>query len=340
MNVLLTGGAGYIGSHTALDLINQGHKVTILDNLVNSKISVIESIGSISSNKPDFVEIDILDSKKVQQAIEKFNINAVIHFAGYKAVGESVLHPIKYYKNNVQGTISLLEAMKKCNIFKLVFSSSATVYGDPKFLPITEHHPVNPCNPYGMSKFFVEKILMDLSNANEDWNIVNLRYFNPVGSHHSGMIGDYPNGIPNNLMPFINQVASKTQPFLKIFGDDYHTPDGTGIRDYIHIEDLSEAHLAALNWLNTSSDESRDNFNTFNIGTGVGYSVMEIINAYQSANHIEIPYKIVSRRPGDIASCYSDPSKAKKVLNWHASRTLEDMCSSAWKFQVQSVNFA
>lgn len=340
MNVLLTGGCGYIGSHTAVKLISQGHKVIILDNLVNSKLSVLDRIESISSYKPYFLEIDILDTNKVQQTIENFDINAVIHFAGLKSVGESVFHPIKYYKNNLQGTISLIEAMKKCNIFKLVFSSSATVYGDPKFLPITEHHPINPYNPYGMSKFFIEQILMDLAKANENWKIVNLRYFNPVGSHHSGMIGDYPNGIPNNLMPFINQVASKIQPCLKIFGDDYKTPDGTGIRDYIHIEDLSEAHLAALNWLNTSADTFQDNFNTFNIGTGVGYSVKEIINAYQKVNNIEIPYKIVSRRPGDVASCYSDPSKAKIMLNWHASRTLEDMCSSAWKFQMQSLNLS
>lgn len=335
MNVLLTGGMGYIGSHTALLLINQGHQVTILDNLANSKISVLDNLQLITSFRPNFIQADVLDTSSVEKAIQEFTINAVIHFAGVKAVGESVENPLKYHKNNVQGTISLIEAMKNCNIKNLVFSSSATVYGVPSFLPINEEHPINPNNPYGKSKFYIEQILTDIAQSDEDWNIVNLRYFNPVGSHASGLIGDDPNGIPNNLMPYINQVASKHRPHLNIFGNDYKTSDGTGIRDYIHVEDLSDAHLAALHWINRSQNNSLLNINTFNIGTGVGYSVMEIIQAYENINKIEIPYKITPRRLGDIASCYSDPSKAQKLLHWKAKRTLEDMCSSSWKFQRQ-----
>jgi len=335
VNVLLTGGMGYIGSHTALLLINQGHQVTILDNLANSKISVLDNLQLITSFRPNFIQADVLDTSSVEKAIQEFTINAVIHFAGVKAVGESVENPLKYHKNNVQGTISLIEAMKNCNIKNLVFSSSATVYGVPSFLPINEEHPINPNNPYGKSKFYIEQILTDIAQSDEDWNIVNLRYFNPVGSHASGLIGDDPNGIPNNLMPYINQVASKHRPHLNIFGNDYKTSDGTGIRDYIHVEDLSDAHLAALHWINRSQNNSLLNINTFNIGTGVGYSVMEIIQAYENINKIEIPYKITPRRLGDIASCYSDPSKAQKLLHWKAKRTLEDMCSSSWKFQRQ-----
>lgn len=335
MNVLLTGGMGYIGSHTALLLINQGHQVTILDNLANSKISVLDNLQLITSFRPNFIQADVLDTSSVEKAITEFTINAVIHFAGVKAVGESVEDPLKYHKNNVQGAISLIEAMKNCNIKNLVFSSSATVYGVPSFLPITEEHPINPNNPYGNSKFYIEQILTDIAQSDQDWNIVNLRYFNPVGSHASGLIGDDPNGIPNNLMPYINQVASKHRPYLNIFGNDYKTSDGTGIRDYIHVEDLSDAHLAALHWINRSQNNSLLNINTFNIGTGVGYSVMEIIQAYENVNKIEIPYKITPRRLGDIASCYSDPSKAQKLLHWKATRTLEEMCSSSWKFQRQ-----
>ena len=326
---------GYIGSHTALLLINQGHQVTILDNLANSKISVLDNLQLITSFRPNFIQADVLDTSSVEKAIQEFTINAVIHFAGVKAVGESVENPLKYHKNNVQGTISLIEAMKNCNIKNLVFSSSATVYGVPSFLPINEEHPINPNNPYGKSKLYIEQILTDIAQSDEDWNIVNLRYFNPVGSHASGLIGDDPNGIPNNLMPYINQVASKHRPHLNIFGNDYKTSDGTGIRDYIHVEDLSDAHLAALHWINRSQNNSLLNINTFNIGTGVGYSVMEIIQAYENINKIEIPYKITPRRLGDIASCYSDPSKAQKLLHWKAKRTLEDMCSSSWKFQRQ-----
>ena len=333
MNVLLTGGMGYIGSHTALRLIEQGHQVTIFDNLTNSNASVLNSIQSISLTKPNFVQGDILDTAIVENTLNKFKINAVIHLAGLKAVGESVLTPLSYYKNNVQGTISLLDAMLSCNIGTLVFSSSATVYGAPTHLPITEEHPTDPNNPYGRTKLYIEKILMDTAQSNKDWNVINLRYFNPVGSHPSGLIGDSPNGIPNNLMPYINQVASKLRPFLNIFGDDYITPDGTGVRDYIHIEDLSDAHLDALNWIHDLQKDTTTNVSTFNIGTGLGYSVLDIIKAYEKINNLEIPYRISSRRKGDIASSYADPTKANSVLGWKASRTLEDMCYSAWNFQ-------
>ena len=335
MNILLTGGMGYIGSHTALSLLEQGHEVTILDNLINSNISVLHSIQSISSAQLNFVQGDVLDTAIVKETLKKFDINAVIHLAGLKAVGESVMNPLIYYKNNIQGTISLIEAMLSCNISALVFSSSATVYGVPYYLPINEEHPTNPNNPYGRSKLYIEQILMDIAQANQDWTIVNLRYFNPVGSHSGGLIGDYPNGVPNNLMPYINQVASGQRPFLNIFGDDYDTPDGTGIRDYIHVEDLSDAHLAALNWINVPQKNAVSNIHNFNIGTGTGYSVLEIIKTYERVNGLKIPYRITARREGDIASSYADPKKANTKLDWEAIRSLEDMCYSAWNFQKE-----
>ena len=333
MKVLLTGGMGYLGSHTALSLLEQGHEVTIFDNLSNSNASVLENIANIASGKPNFVHGNILDTSLVKNTIDTFKIEAVIHLAGLKAVGESVLEPLMYYQNNVQGTISLLDAMLSCNIGRLVFSSSATVYGIPQYLPLDEEHPINPYNPYGNSKFFIEQMLRDIANSNKDWTIVNLRYFNPVGSHISGLIGDNPKGIPNNLMPYINQVASNQRPFLNVFGGDYETPDGTGVRDYIHVEDLSEAHLAALNLIKTSQKHGDTNMHTLNIGTGVGYSVLDIIRAYERVNDLKIPYKITARRAGDIAACYANPTKANTILGWKASRTLEDMCGSAWNFQ-------
>ncbi len=336
MNVLLTGGMGYIGSHTALSLIENGHDVTILDNLSNSSASVLQKIKSITSVQPNFVECDILETNLLKKSMQKFNIDSVIHLAGLKAVGESVLNPMTYFKNNVQGTLSLLEAMQSCNITLLVFSSSATVYGTPKYLPLNESHPTNPCNPYGNSKFLIEKILTDVANSNKFWNIITLRYFNPVGSHESGLIGDNPNGIPNNLMPYINQVAANQLPFLNVYGDDYETPDGTGIRDYIHVEDLSEAHLAALMSIGSSAKSDQSYINTFNVGTGVGYSVLDLLKTFENINKVEIPYKITPRRKGDIAVCYSDPTKANNELKWHASRTLEDMCRSAWNFQKKN----
>ena len=333
MKVLLTGGMGYLGSHTALSLLEQGHEVTIFDNLSNSNASVLENIANIASGKPNFVHGNILDTSLVKNTIDTFKIEAVIHLAGLKAVGESVLEPLMYYQNNVQGTISLLDAMLSCNIGRLVFSSSATVYGIPQYLPLDEEHPINPYNPYGNSKFFIEQMLRDIANSNKDWAIVNLRYFNPVGSHISGLIGDNPKGIPNNLMPYINQVAANQRPFLNVFGGDYETPDGTGVRDFIHVEDLSEAHLAALNLIKTSQKHGETNMHTLNIGTGVGYSVLDIIRAYERVNDLKIPYKITARRAGDIAACYANPTKANTILGWKASRTLEDMCGSAWNFQ-------
>ena len=333
MKVLLTGGMGYLGSHTALSLLEQGHEVTIFDNLSNSNASVLENIANIASGKPNFVHGNILDTSLVKNTIDTFKIEAVIHLAGLKAVGESVLEPLMYYQNNVQGTISLLDAMLSCNIGRLVFSSSATVYGIPQYLPLDEEHPINPYNPYGNSKFFIEQMLRDIANSNKDWAIVNLRYFNPVGSHISGLIGDNPKGIPNNLMPYINQVAANQRPFLNVFGGDYETPDGTGVRDFIHVEDLSEAHLAALNLIKTSQKHGEANMHTLNIGTGVGYSVLDIIRAYERVNDLKIPYKITARRAGDIAACYANPTKANTILGWKASRTLEDMCGSAWNFQ-------
>jgi UDP-glucose 4-epimerase len=333
MKVLLTGGMGYLGSHTALSLLEQGHEVTIFDNLSNSNASVLENIANIASGKPNFVHGNILDTSLVKNTIDTFKIEAVIHLAGLKAVGESVLEPLMYYQNNVQGTISLLDAMLSCNIGRLVFSSSATVYGIPQYLPLDEEHPINPYNPYGNSKFFIEQMLRDIANSNKDWAIVNLRYFNPVGSHISGLIGDNPKGIPNNLMPYINQVAANQRPFLNVFGGDYETPDGTGVRDFIHVEDLSEAHLAALNLIKTSQKHGDTNMHTLNIGTGVGYSVLDIIRAYERVNDLKIPYKITARRAGDIAACYANPTKANTILGWKASRTLEDMCGSAWNFQ-------
>jgi UDP-glucose 4-epimerase len=333
MNVLLTGGMGYIGSHITLSLLESKHEVTILDNLSNSNIEVLSKLKFISSKEPNFVRGDILDTELVIKTLKNYKINAVIHLAGLKAVSESVLYPFMYYKNNVQGAISLLEAMKSCNISNLVFSSSATVYGVPHFLPINEEHPNEPNNPYGRSKFYIEEILSDLVQSNYDWNFVSLRYFNPVGSHASGLIGDNPNGIPNNLMPYINQVASGQYPFLKIFGNDYDTPDGTGIRDYIHVEDLSDAHLSALDSIDSNSNLSKGILNIFNIGTGVGYSVLEIVKAYEKINKLDIPYEIFPRRDGDIASSYADPKKANSMLKWKAKKSIEEMCFSAWNFQ-------
>tara|TARA_Y100001970_G_scaffold86868_3_gene109616 strand:- start:6 stop:1019 length:1014 start_codon:yes stop_codon:yes gene_type:complete len=333
MNVLLTGGMGYIGSHVALSLLNKHHKVVIIDNLSNSDASVLDRICSIEKNDLIFIPGDILDTALVEETIGKNEIDAVIHLAGLKAVGESTVDPLKYYNNNVVGTISLVQAMLHNDIGNIVFSSSATVYGNPQYLPIDESHPTQPHNPYGNSKLFIENILNDVAKSNKNWNVVNLRYFNPVGSHKSGLIGDNPKGIPNNLMPFIDRVASQDQPILKIFGNDYDTPDGTGIRDYIHIEDLSEAHVLSLNLLSSNKHESPDNTYTFNLGTGKGYSVMEIVSTYQSVNNISIPYEIVSRREGDIACCYADPTRANSILNWKAKRTLEDMCSSSWNYK-------
>ena len=329
MNVLLTGGMGYIGSHTALRLIEQGHQVTIFDNLTNSNASVLNSIQSISLTKPNFVQGDILDTAIVENTLNKFKINAVIHLAGLKAVGESVLTPLSYYKNNVQGTISLLDAMLSCNIGTLVFSSSATVYGAPTHLPITEEHPTDPNNPYGRTKLYIEKILMDTAQSNKDWNVINLRYFNPVGSHPSGLIGDSPNGIPNNLVPYVAQTAAGKRDQLTINGGDYNTSDGTCIRDYIHVSDLADAHVKAFKFL----QKETGNLHVFNVGTGTGSTVLEVVSAFEKATKMKVKYAIGPRREGDAVSVFADNSKIVNELNWTPKFSLEEALSHAWKWQ-------
>lgn len=331
MNILLTGGAGYIGSHTCVALVEAGHSVVIFDNFCNSSPTVIQRLETVLGKPVNYVEGDIRNTGLLQATLKKHHIDAVIHFAGLKAVGESVQFPLNYYENNVQGSLSLLHAMQDLEIKKLVFSSSATVYGDPQYLPIDEAHPLDPQSPYGQTKLQIEKILGDVAKADPGWKIAVLRYFNPTGAHPSGLLGERPQGIPNNLMPFIAQVSSGKLNELKVYGDDYPTKDGTGVRDYLHVLDLAEGHLAALSYLDKSQA-----LEIFNLGTGQGYSVLQMIQAYEKACGRKIPYKIVSRRPGDIASCYASISKANHVLAWHANRSLLDMCKSAWNFESLS----
>ena len=333
MNILLTGGTGYIGSHTAIALNTVGHQIVLYDNLSNSHINVLTSLEKITGQSPIFIEGDIRDTSRLKEVLSHHSIDAVIHFAGHKAVGESVQVPIEYYANNVQGTISLLQAMESAQIHNLVFSSSATVYGDPQYLPIDEKHPTGPTNPSGRTKLHIEEILRDLVNANAKWRVASLRYFNPVGAHESGLIGENPNGIPNNLMPFIAQVAVGKLACLNIFGNDYPTPDGTGVRDYIHIMDLAEGHVAALAFLSKNPG-----WHTINLGTGQGYSVLDIVTAFELASQTKIPYSMTKRRPGDISTCYADVQKAKELLAWQAQRNLNDICSSTWKFQTTLKN--
>lgn len=328
MNVLLTGGTGYIGSHTAVVLAEAGHEVVLYDNFCNSSASVIDRLEAITGKSMPFVKSDIRDTALLTQILRARQIDAVVHFAGLKAVGESVAKPIDYYANNVAGTISLLQAMQAAELKTLVFSSSATVYGDPQYLPIDEEHPTSATNPYARSKLHIEAMLADVVNANDAWRIACLRYFNPVGAHESGLIGEDPTGIPNNLMPYVAQVATGKLPHLNVFGDDYPTPDGTGVRDYIHVMDLAEGHLSALNFLSTETG-----WHAINLGTGQGYSVLEMVKAFESASGKPVPYKISSRRPGDIAACYAKAAKAARQLNWQAHRTLEDMCASGWRYQ-------
>lgn len=328
MKILLTGGTGYIGSHTAVVLSENGHEVVILDNFCNSRKTVLERLQKILGKVLPCVEGDIRDTALVTQILQDYEIDAVIHFAGLKAVGESVEKPIQYYANNVQGTISLLEAMKLTNVKTLVFSSSATVYGNPQYLPIDENHPTSATNPYGRTKLHIEEILKDVAYSDVGWKIICLRYFNPVGAHNSGLIGEDPNGLPNNLMPYLAQVAMGKLPALNIYGSDYSTKDGTGVRDYIHVMDLAEGHLAALESFK-KTDRAID---FFNLGTGVGISVFEMKDAFQSISGKAIPFKVTSKRNGDVASCYADVQKAYSDLNWRASRTLEVMCSSMLKF--------
>jgi len=328
MNILLTGGMGYIGSHTAVVLTEAGHKAVLYDNLYNSKSIVLDRLETVTGKRLAFIEGDVRDTPKLEQTLTGHKIDAVIHFAGLKAVGESVEKPIEYYENNVTGTISLLRAMHMASIKNIVFSSSATVYGDPQYLPLDERHPTSATNPYGRSKLQIEEILADLTKSDPEWRIACLRYFNPVGAHESSLIGEDPNGIPNNLMPYIAQVASGKLPHLNIFGDDYNTKDGTGVRDYIHVMDLAEGHKSALDFLN-----NHKGWHAINLGTGAGYSVLEMVQAFEQASGKSIPYQITSRRDGDIATCYAKVDKSEQQLNWKAERNLGEMCSSTWYFQ-------
>lgn len=328
MSILVTGGAGYIGSHTVVKLLNKGEDVIIVDNFVNSKPSAIEAIKKITNKKFQFYELDLRDKEGLNEVFdENKDITAVIHFAGLKAVGESVAKPIEYYDNNIYGTLVLLEVMKAHNVKKIIFSSSATVYGDPKEVPIKEDFPLSATNPYGQTKLMIERILNDVYVSDNEWSIILLRYFNPIGAHESGLIGENPNGIPNNLMPYINQVALGKLDHLNVFGNDYPTPDGTGVRDYIHVVDLANGHLKAL-----ERAEKITGVEAYNLGTGKGYSVLDIVKNFEKATGQKIKYEITPRRPGDIAECYADPSKAEKYLGWKAEKDLEQMCKDAWNF--------
>lgn len=331
MKVLLTGGAGYIGSHTAVELIDAGHEVVIVDDLSNSNEKVLERLKIITGKDIKFYKADVADSDKLDEIFDENKIDAVIHFAGFKAVGESVRKPLEYYENNLCTTFNLIEKMKKYNVKNLVFSSSATVYGVPKQVPLIEGMDTWCTNPYGWTKFMNERILIDISNAEPDMSIILLRYFNPIGAHKSGLIGENPNGIPNNLMPYISQVAVGKLKELSVFGNDYDTKDGTGVRDYIHVVDLAKGHVKAIEFA-----EKNNGVEIFNLGTGVGYSVLDIVEAFKKANNVEVPYKIVERRPGDVAECYADSSKAKELLGWTAEKTLEDMCMDTWNWQVNN----
>lgn len=331
MKVLLTGGAGYIGSHTAVELIKAEYDIVIGDNYSNSKEDVLKRVEEIVGKEITAYNVDFTDYDAVDELFSKEDIDAVIHFAGLKAVGESCSIPLKYYKNNIDSTLVLLEVMKKHDVNNIVFSSSATVYGIPKEVPLREDMPTSCTNPYGWTKYMNEQILRDVANANPKMSVVLLRYFNPIGAHESGLIGEDPNGIPNNLMPYITQVATGKLPMLSVYGDDYNTKDGTGVRDYIHVVDLAKGHLKAIEY----SFKNRG-VDVFNLGTGKGYSVLDIIHAFEKANMVKVPYTIVERRPGDIDECYADPSKAEAVLGWRAEKTLEQMCEDSWRWQKYS----
>ena len=329
--ILVTGGTGYIGSHTVVELLAAGKDVLILDNYANSSPKVLERIAKISGRAPAFREGDIRDADGLRALFAAHRIEAVIHFAGLKAVGESVEQPLTYYDNNVNGTLCLLQAMRQAGVRRLVFSSSATVYGDPHHVPIREDFPLQATNPYGRSKLMVEEMLRDLQRAEADWQIAILRYFNPVGAHPSGLIGENPNGIPNNLMPFVAQVAVGKRAQLSVFGNDYPTPDGTGVRDYIHVVDLAQGHLAALAALARSGQSL-----TVNLGTGQGYSVLDMVRAFEAASGRPVPNQIVARRAGDIATCYADPQLAGELLGWQARRGIGEMCADAWRWQSKN----
>ena len=329
--ILVTGGTGYIGSHTCVVLAQAGHDVIIVDNLSNSLQSVIDRLETLCGNRPQFIQGDVRDTTMLDQIFADYQIQAVIHFAGLKATSESIEKPVEYYDNNVRGTLDLLSAMRRAGVRTLVFSSSAAVYGDPASVPVREDFPRSATNPYGRSKLIIEDILADLRHAEPGWRIARLRYFNPVGAHESGLIGEYPQGIPNNLMPYIGQVASGKREYLNVFGNDYPTMDGTGIRDYIHVADLADGHVAALNYLN-----EKGGLLTVNLGTGQGFSVLEMAKAFEQASGRPVPYRFAPRRPGDIAQCWADPTLARQMLGWKATRNLDAMCADAWRWQVQN----
>ena len=331
--ILVTGGAGYIGSHMCVELLQAGYRVVVLDNLSNSSARSIEAVQKITQKPLTFVEADLRDASALEQLFNRNDFSAVLHFAGLKAVGESVAKPLHYYNNNVNGTLQLIHAMTAANVKTLVFSSSATVYGIPDRVPIAEDFPTGPINPYGRTKLQIEDILRDLQASDPDWRISLLRYFNPVGAHASGEIGEDPNDIPNNLMPYIAQVAVGKLPHLRVFGDDYPTRDGTGVRDYIHVDDLVRGHLKALEYL-----AQRPGIAVHNLGTGTGYSVLDVVQAFERASGQRIPYQIVERRPGDAAECYADPTKANVELSWEARRDLKHMCEDAWRWQQRHPN--
>ncbi len=328
--ILVTGGAGFIGSHTTVELIERGYDVVVVDNLCNSKEESLNRVEAICGTRPRFYQVDILDRPALDEVFEREpNISAVIHFAGLKAVGESVAKPWEYYENNIAGTLVLVDVMRSHGVKSIVFSSSATVYGDPAFVPITEECPRGEAtNPYGKTKSMLEDILSDIAKADPEWNVMLLRYFNPIGAHPSGTMGEDPKGIPNNLMPYITQVAAGKLPQLSVFGDDYDTPDGTGVRDYIHVVDLARGHVKALEYM-----AGKTGVEVFNLGTGVGYSVLDIVHAFEAATGVPVPYRIAPRRPGDIAQCYSSADKARELMGWQAEYGIEDMCRDAWRWQ-------
>lgn len=332
MKILVTGGAGYIGSHTDVELLNAGHEVVVVDNLYNSNEKALERVEEITGKPVKFYNVDVLDKEALNKVFDEEDIDAVIHFAGLKAVGESVSKPIEYYNNNIAGTINLLDVMKAHNVKNIIFSSSATVYGDPAEIPITEKCPKGTCtNPYGWSKWMLEQILMDVNKADPEWNVMLLRYFNPIGAHESGLIGEDPKGIPNNLLPYVAQVAIGKLPEVGVFGNDYPTHDGTGVRDYIHVVDLARGHVAALKKI-----EENAGCKIYNLGTGHGYSVLDVIHAFEKACGHELPYSIKPRRAGDIAECYAKCDLAKDELGWEAQYDLDDMCRTSWNWQSKN----
>lgn len=334
MNILLTGGAGYIGSHTIIELVKAGHSVVVVDNLVNSNKESLVRVSEIIGQEIPFYQADVRDREAMKRVFNEQKIDAVIHFAGLKAVGESVAKPLEYYENNMNATFVLVDVMRNSGCKNLIFSSSATVYGDPAMIPITEECPKGHCtNPYGQTKSMLEEVLMDVQKADPEWNIVLLRYFNPIGAHPSGRIGENPNGIPNNLMPYITQTAVGRRKELGVFGNDYPTPDGTGVRDYIHVVDLASGHVAALKAI-----ERKCGLAIYNLGTGHGYSVLDVVNAFIRVNGVDVPYSIKPRRPGDIATCYCSPVKAKEELGWEAQFGIEEMCRDSWNWQRQNPN--